>query len=323
MNYNIFATALPEQVFSKRKEDVHPTVISVLGQAEDGISRPIIVSFDYNGQKVFGYQKLDGSPYCFNEMEYVISLLGEALSISMARIIRIYSDSDCRIPHSIVSISVTEDPNESFVSFRQMRDELFWDLKNGTLPYTDWINSWSKIRARKGSAVGNEWEVVATKSNDYIQCLKFPFKIANYWTAKHGITLIGFEMDIEKMVAFDVLVGQADRTPSNYGLIVNNATKTGRLAPLIDSGTLRKPYVHDDQNGFNQMLLERETLLTAALSMWDVRFTDVLSLFLHSEDLIYDLIRQNSDILAADDLEFLNSRIYASINLLRRHVISN
>lgn len=310
-----------EQIYCKRRSKLFPATISVLGKAKEGISQPNLVLLNCEHKCLLGYQKTDGNPFCLNEMEYAVSLLGEVLSIPMAKILRVYSDSNCNCPHSIISLSVTQNTNEYFVSFRQMRDELFWDLKDGTLATTDWITSWSKIRARRGSVPGNEWEVEAIALDDYIHCLRFPFEIAQFWTAKYGLTLRNFGESIERMVAFDILVGQADRTPSNYGLIVNRKTRIATLAPLIDSGTLRKPYVCDSQNGFNQMLLDRECLLSTALSVWGSRFSSFLCSIAASENTITRNIYENSDVLGTADMRFLQKRICNSLKLIRKYTI--
>lgn len=321
MQNDLNSGCVTEQIYCKRQSELFSATISILGKVEEGISHPNVVSLSYGKKRLLGYQKLDGNPFCFNEMEYVVSLLGEVLSVPMAKILRVYADSKCNCPHSIVSISVTQDSNEYFISFRKMRDDLFGDLKDGTLPPTDWINSWSKIRARKGSIHGNEWEVEAIALDDYVHCLRFPFEIAHLWTAKYGLALSNFDESIERMVAFDILVGQADRTPSNYGLIVNRLTKKAILAPLIDSGTLRKPYVRDSQNGFNQMLLDRECLLSTALSIWGSRFSSFLCSIAASESTITRNICESSDVLNTADMEFLQRRICNSLNLIRKYTI--
>ncbi len=308
-----------EQIYCKRRSELFPATISVLGKAEEGISQPNLVSLNYDNKILLGYQKIDGNPFCLNEMEYVVSLLGEVLSVPTARILRVYSDANCNCPHGIISISVTQNTNEYFISFRQMRDELFWDLKDGALSTTEWINSWSRIRARKGSIQGNEWEVEAIVLDDYVHCLQFPFEIAQLWISKHGLILSNFDESIERMVAFDILVGQSDRTPSNYGLIVNQKTKIATLAPLIDSGTLRKPYVRDSQNGFNQMLLDRECLLSTALSVWGSRFSSFLCSIAASENTISRTIYANYDVLGTADRDFLQKRINNSLKLIRKY----
>lgn len=309
-----------EQLYCKRKSEVFPVNISVLGKTEEGASHPNIVLLNYGDERLLGYQKLDGNRFCFNEMEYVMSLLGETLSVPMAKVFRVYDDSQCRSPQSIVSISVVQNSNENFVSFRRMCDELFFDFKRGNLLSTEWIESWSRIRARKGFIQENAWEVEAITHDDYVRCLQFPFEIAYLWTTKHELLLSNFGESIERMVAFDILVGQTDRTPSNYGLIVNQVTKKAMLAPLIDSGTLRKPYVDSSQNGFNQMLLDRECLLSTALSFFGLRFSLLLHSIVDSEYIIKSNIYENSDVLNTTEIAFLFKRIDDSLDLIREHI---
>lgn len=43
--------------------------------------------------------------------------------------------------------------------------------------------------------------------------------------------------DVLNMLVFDALIGNRDRNPSNYGIIINHEDKTVRLSPLYDSCT--------------------------------------------------------------------------------------
>ncbi len=47
----------------------------------------------------------------------------------------------------------------------------------------------------------------------------------------------GIRKDVLNMLVFDSLIGNRDRNPSNYGIIINHEDNTVRFAPLYDSGT--------------------------------------------------------------------------------------
>ncbi len=79
-------------------------------------------------------------------------------------------------------------------------------------------------------------------------------------------------IDLEKsyvtMVLFDILVGQADRTPSNYGVIINNGQRTMRLSPLFDNATLAKPYITNEMMSLNGVLLSRKIMAEVVFSVF-------------------------------------------------------
>lgn len=47
----------------------------------------------------------------------------------------------------------------------------------------------------------------------------------------------GFRKEILHMLIFDALIGNRDRNPANYGIIINHKEKSVRFAPLFDSCT--------------------------------------------------------------------------------------
>lgn len=101
------------------------------------------------------------------------------------------------------------------------------------------------------------WEIDAICPQDYTDCVMFPFEIMKLYSEKHGLELVHFERDCVKMMLFDVLIGQADRSPSNYGITIDASTNSAHFAPLFDNSTLTKPYIQNNVISFNHLLLDR------------------------------------------------------------------
>lgn len=63
-------------------------------------------------------------------------------------------------------------------------------------------------------------------------------KTRQYYTVDFILQTVekyGLRKDILNMIVFDALIGNRDRNPSNYGIIINHETNNVRLAPLYDS----------------------------------------------------------------------------------------
>lgn len=257
-------------IYCRDGEDVFGSELLRIGKATEGINLPDIVSFDYKNKNSIGYVKYDENSFNNNSLEFVLHQILKEIQIDSAKTLRVYNDISCKKPVAILSIDVTDGTEYKLINFREMRDELFFDLKNKIIPETKWIKDWVTIRNRRTNK--DLWELQAQKHTDYVNCIKFPFEIARLWCDKHKIYLDQFSESISKMLAFDILIGQADRSPSNYGLLVDNVNHRAKMAPLFDNATIRKPYIDLCQNSFNQLLLDREKLALAADDVLGIDF---------------------------------------------------
>ena len=116
---------------------------------ERGINLPDIVRFDYKNRSSIGYMKYDENLFNNNSLEFVLYQLLKEIQIDSAKTLRVYNDVSCKNPVAILSIDVTDGTDYEFINFREMRDELFFDLKNKTIPESKWIKDWIVIRNRK------------------------------------------------------------------------------------------------------------------------------------------------------------------------------
>ncbi len=202
--------------------------------------------------------KYDENQFNNNSLEFVLHQILKEIQTDSAKTLRVCQDISCKKPVAILSIDVTDGTEYKFINFREMRDELFFDLKNKIIPETKWIKEWRAIRDRRRTK--DVWEIQTQADTDYVNCIKFPFEIAGLWCNKHSLYLKELSESISKMLAFDILIGQSDRSPSNYGLLVDNDNHRAKMAPLFDNATITKPYIDLSQNSFNQLLLNREKI---------------------------------------------------------------
>lgn len=260
--------------------------IAVLGKAAEGWSRPDIVRLSINGNNLIGYRKLTSVVGQKNGIERILCQIGNVLKIPMADSLCIFSGGNTSYLDSTVSISVVQSSSEKFVNFREMKDELFFDLQSGVISETSWIKRWKNIRKRKNEL----FDVHATSDNDYNDTVEFALQVSNLYCEKYSLSLLNFQQDYIKMLLFDILCGQADRSASNYGIIINQPDKTARLSPLFDNSTLTKPYMTIEQIGLNHVILDRRKLIHTVHKIWGNEIQKATECFINNKEKILYLI---------------------------------
>lgn len=294
-------------MFCRDSEDVFGSELLRIGKASEGINLPDIVRFNYKNRSSIGYMKYDKNLFNNNSLEFVLYQLLKEFQIDSAKTLRVYNDASCKKSVAILSIDVTDGTENKFISFREMRDELFFDLKNKIIPETKWIKDWIAIRNRRTNK--DLWELPAQMCSDYVNCIKFPFEIAELWCDKHNLYLKGLSESISKMLAFDILIGQADRSPSNYGLLIDYDGHCAKLAPLFDNATITKPYIDLSQNSFNQLLLNREKLALVVDDVLKNDFRIAASQMLDNKSKIIATINKYKSALEEDGYDLLKNRV--------------
>lgn len=296
-------------LYCKINSAVHNVRVVEKSRSLEGFSCPDIVEIYIGDKKFKGYQKKDNNEFNHNDMEQLLCCLGEIINIPLALNIRLYTDSQCTIPYSSVSISVESNENEKFISFKDMRDELYNDVIAGDLPSNKWIEEWSLLRQRIKADPTNKWEVEAISDSDYINCIKFPFEVAELWKKKHSVLLKSFDTSVIRMSLFDILIGQADRTPSNYGILVNKIQNTAKLSPLFDNSTITKPYMKDDMNNFNQVLLHRYKFFLHLKKHFGQQFCEVAKCIASKKNELLATIDDFSNRLSINDYRLIKRRV--------------
>ena len=157
---------------------------------------------------------------------------------------------------------------------------------------------------RKNELSENTWDIKAINNSDYYDSIRFALEVANLYSDKHGIKMVEFQYAYIKMLMFDILVGQADRTPSNYGLLIDNNLFTASLAPLFDNSTLTKPYIKTDEIVLNHVVLKKEKLAQAIYETYPKEFFNIKKQILEKRDELrtsvereYYLLEENKNFI--------------------------
>ncbi len=154
-------------IYSLNDDAYYDSLITIIGKAQEGWSKPDIVSLKYQGKTLIGYCKSTKKHGDKNYIEVLLTKIGKTLGVPMADIIVVLTDEKIRKMSDIVSISVVQNCSETFVSFREMRDELYYDFQNGSVLLTPWLKRWIEIRDRKRTLPANIGEVNAVCIQDY------------------------------------------------------------------------------------------------------------------------------------------------------------
>lgn len=290
--------------------------IVVVGKAPEGWSSPDIVEIQYDMTVLTGFLKDTEQQGEKNAIEIILNRVGKELDVSMADTVGVFSDDSYSHLIAIISITVASKPKTRFVCFREMRDQLFLDYKTGAIPSSDWVNRWISIRERKKLLPADMWEVDAICPQDYFDCIMFSFEILKLFSEKHGIEPDGFERDCVRMMLFDILVGQADRSPSNYGIIVDASTCTARFAPLFDSATLTKPYIQNNMISFNHLLLDRRLAAKIVFSMFNALAETFRGILNEKHDAILKVLNSTLPFCDVRTKLFLVGRITEGVKII-------
>ena len=162
---------------------------------------------------------------------------------------------------------------------KEMRDELYERLCSGEIQSSSWIEAWMRIQKRKKTETGI-WDVRADNLFEIVCALRFAPTIASLWCGLHRYSLTGFMDSYLRMVLFDLLLRQKDRTASNYGLIINSESRTACLSPLFDNGTLDKPYMAENEMALNGLIFCADCLPEAIYQMCGNSVRSVMEEFL-------------------------------------------
>lgn len=290
--------------------------VLILGKAEEGWSCPDIVEIQYDNTTLTGFLKDTTNQGDKNSIELILNRIGKELNIPMADTVGVFLDDSYSDLIAIISISGAAKPNEKFVCFREMRDQLFWNYKSGAIPTSDWLNRWISIRDRKKLLPEDMWEVDAICLQDYLDCVMFAFVILKLYSEQNKIKFDNFKQDCVKMMLFDVLIGQADRSPSNYGIIIDTSTKFAHLAPLFDNSTLTKPYIQNNVISFNHILLDRHQAAKVEFEVFrdlSEEFRDRLNKKL---DTILEVANSTTSYYDIKTKEFLVERIKEGVKII-------
>lgn len=302
-----------EQAYILRSDRHYLAAFRVIGKATEGWSAPDLVQITYQGRTVIGYFKSTQKMGDRNDIEIVLTQIGRSIGVAMAESIVVYSDSAYKNQVGIVSICVDRQPQKRFVSFREMRDELYRDLINKEIVETPWITRWKNIRSRKVFLPTETWEFAAQGTQEYLDTLQFAMEISHLYANKHHIRCVNLEEPYERMLLFDILIGQADRSPSNYGCIIDFEEKTASYSPLFDNSTLTKPYIPGNYISLNHMLLDRTMTARACGQLFGTYVLDFCKRILENEHTILSIVDTSTYFSNNSVREFLHRKIEGGI----------
>lgn len=290
--------------------------IIVIGKAEEGWSCPDIVEINYNNNARIGFLKRTIQQGEKNVIELILNRVGQELNISMADTVGVFLDESYSQLIAVISLHVITKPGERFICFREMRDQLFFEYQVGKLPTNEWMKRWISIRDRRRFLKSEIWEVDALNRQDYVDCIFFGLEIIKLYTKKRISISKEFMSDYITMVMFDILIGQADRSPSNYGIILDENTKSARFAPLFDNSTLSKPYIQKEMICFNQIILDRQKTSEVVFGLFNEIAVVFREILYENSNKIMNILNSRNQYYDEKTSDYLVERIKEGVRII-------
>ena len=232
---------------------------------EGSANPPHVIS--YNG--VIGYYKnsINTTSPDFDLFEYVICQLGKKLDIKMAETYRLYQDG---IDMGIISESVIGETDKQYTisevkslvydgilpinieQLNQVRDK--YAYLNNNQYQTEFVDKQGKIHSQIVLENMEDISSAITYFPDMISCFDIPQE------QKDAII-----QDYYDTIMLDLITGNQDRNPNNYGLI-QKADGTIEFAPLYDNSAIDIPHFSKELTGkeltqINGFMMDRNDML--------------------------------------------------------------
>ena len=98
--------------------------------------------------------------------------------------------------------------------------------------------------------------------------------------------------DYFKMIIFDLLINQADRNNSNYGIIRNTKTQETRFSTLFDNSTIHIPGIPENYYNLNGCLIDRKQMLICLLDNYPEYVSDIINPIVDNQESILSRIEK-------------------------------
>lgn len=282
--------------------------LDVLGKSDEGFSHPYIVNANINGTIRRGYMKYGEEQRERNGTELLLCDIGKLLGVSMADTVAVLHKHKQHGVEAIISLNAATCQYERYMGFGKMRDELYFDLKSGRIEMHPIIEMQMDMIKRRNISSEYGWDILAMNRAECENAVLIAPFTAKLYGDKHSINFCNLGHDYMKMLLFDVVTGQADRTMDNYGVIMDSRYHSAVLSPLFDNSTLNKPYMAQEQVAINHVIMDRKELLNAVMRIYGREAEETVKSFLKCKSAALSLIEANS-FISYTTAKYLTERI--------------
>jgi len=219
-----------------------------------------------------------------DHLEFFISTMGNyILGMSLAEVSKVYNGDEYI---GIISKNVAKE-DECLIMVSDVFDSA---IKLDRPEVKLLISKMSKIREenkrifRSDDGTTKEFPVLEDEE-DIVEIINlFPNALELVNIPKDERKLI--VKDYFKMIVFDLLINQMDRTNNNYGIIHNRIDNTTRFAPLFDNSAIYIPGLPEDHVQLNGILINRKKMIECLIDNFGEYVLDVMKPIVENEESI-------------------------------------
>ena len=211
-----------------------------------------------------------------DDLEFFISIVGKhVLGFDVADTLKVYDENDNAI--GIISKNVAKE-HESLMMFSKITDVIM-ENKNPELEalYSQVVEMRNRTNQKFYNSKSQEFiRPVLEDEKDIITAINmFPLALDFINIPEHEKEQI--KKDYFKMIVFDLIINQADRNNSNYGIIYNEETKETRFSPLFDNSTIHIPGIPDNLCNLSGCLIDRRRMISCLLDNYPEYVNDIIN----------------------------------------------
>lgn len=260
------------------------TTMEVIESVGVGKNETQKVSY-FDGQTGFYKNSSLNTSGMLDDLEFFLSIVGKyVLGFDVAETLKVYDENNNAI--GIISKNVAKE-NESLMMFSNVCDAIM-ENKNPELEvlYKQVVDMRNRTNQTFYNSKGEAFErpVLEDEKDIMLVINMFPMSLDYINIPEQEKEQI--KKDYFKMIVFDLLINQADRNNSNYGIIHNNATKETRFSTLFDNSTIHIPGIPENYCNLNGCLIDRKQMIFCLLNNYPEYVSDIINPLVDNKEVI-------------------------------------
>ncbi len=260
------------------------TTMEVIENVGVGKNETQKVSY-FDGQTGFYKNSSLNTSGMLDDLEFFLAIVGKhVLDFDIAETLKVYDKDNNAI--GIISKNVAKE-NESLMMFSKVTDVI---MENKSPELEMIYNQVIDMRNRTNQTFYNskdetfERPVLEDEKDIMLAINMFPMSLDYINIPEQEKEQI--KKDYFKMVVFDLLINQADRNNSNYGIIHNSDTKETRFSTLFDNSTIHIPGIPENYYNLNGCLIDRKQMISCLLDNYPEYVGDIINPLVDNKDSI-------------------------------------
>lgn len=260
------------------------TTIEVIENVGVGKNETSKISF-LNGATGFYKNSSLNTNGMLDDLEFFLSIVGRyILNVDIADTLKVYDENNNSI--GIISKNVAKE-KETLMMFSNITDAI---AENKTPELEMLFNQVIDMRKRTSQTFYHsnghpEARPVLEEEKDIMLAINmFPMSLDYINIPEEEKEQI--KKDYFRMIVFDLLINQADRNNSNYGIIHNNETKETRFSTLFDNSTIHIPGIPENYYNLNGCLIDRKQMISCLLDNYSEYVSDIINPIVNSQESI-------------------------------------